>query len=87
MSSAYHQLLDATIQHLEDLKSRGVQHIVVSPQTLRELSQPLKIVSTISAQKNPVPASTPSPTSAELSLALPGVNAPASAPLDPKEKI
>jgi uracil-DNA glycosylase len=40
MSSNYHQLLDATIQHLEDLKSRGVRHVAVSPQTLRELSQP-----------------------------------------------
>jgi DNA polymerase len=86
MSSAYHQLLDATIQHLEDLKSRGVQRVAVSPQTLRELSQPLKIVSTIAAQKNPVTASTSLSKPAELSLVLPGVNAPASAPLDPKEK-
>ena len=29
MSSTYHQLLDATIQHLEDLKSRGVRHVAV----------------------------------------------------------
>jgi DNA polymerase len=41
MSSTYDQLLDATIQHLEDLKSRGVRHIAVSPETLRALAQPV----------------------------------------------
>jgi uracil-DNA glycosylase len=40
MSDAYDRLLDATIQHLEDLKSRGVQHVAVAPQTLRDLAQP-----------------------------------------------
>ena len=40
MSSTYNQLLDATIQHLEDLKSRGVRHVVVAPETLRALAQP-----------------------------------------------
>jgi uracil-DNA glycosylase len=39
MAGAYEQLLDATIQHLEDLKSRGVRHVTVSPETLRALSQ------------------------------------------------
>ncbi len=38
--SAYHELLDATIQHLEGLKSRGVRHVAVAPETLRALSQP-----------------------------------------------
>jgi uracil-DNA glycosylase family 4 len=42
MSDAYGQLLDATIQHLEGLKLRGVRHVVVSPQTLRELALPGK---------------------------------------------
>ena len=40
MADAYGQLLDATIQHLEDLKSRGVRHVAVSPETLRALSRP-----------------------------------------------
>ncbi len=40
MSSTYHQLLDATIQHLEDLKSRGVRHVAISPETLHALAQP-----------------------------------------------
>ena len=41
MSSTYNQLLDATIQHLEDLKSRGVRHVAVAPETLRALAQPV----------------------------------------------
>jgi uracil-DNA glycosylase len=83
MSSTYNQLLDATIQHLEDLKSRGARHVAVSPETLRELSQPAKPIPTTISKTVPAPKnSQPS----ELSLALPGVNAPATAPLDPKEK-
>src|SRR4051812_8347570 len=39
MSATYNELLDATIQHLEDLKSRGVKHVSVSPETLRNFSQ------------------------------------------------
>jgi uracil-DNA glycosylase len=42
MSDIYGQLLDATIQHLEDLKSRGVKHVAVSPETLRSLALPAK---------------------------------------------
>ena len=37
MSDPYDQLLDATIEHLETLKSRGVRHVPVSPETLRSL--------------------------------------------------
>ncbi|HKW30891.1 MAG TPA: uracil-DNA glycosylase [Verrucomicrobiae bacterium] len=40
MPSTYNQLLDATIQHLEDLKSRGVRHVAVAPETLTALSRP-----------------------------------------------
>jgi DNA polymerase len=40
MSSAYDQLLDATIQHLEGLKAQGVRFVPVSPETLRTLAQP-----------------------------------------------
>jgi uracil-DNA glycosylase len=39
MPDAYGQLLDATIQHLEDLKSRGARHVAVAPETLRSLAQ------------------------------------------------
>ncbi len=40
MSSSYHQLLDATILHLEALKARGVRYVAVAPETLRALTQP-----------------------------------------------
>ncbi len=40
MSDDYRQLLDATIQHLEGLKSRGVRHVAVAPETLRALALP-----------------------------------------------
>ena len=40
MSADYNELLDATIQHLEGLKARGVRHIAVAPETLRALAQP-----------------------------------------------
>jgi uracil-DNA glycosylase family 4 len=40
MNASYDELLGATIQHLEDLKSRGVRQVAVSAETLRSLSQP-----------------------------------------------
>jgi DNA polymerase len=97
MSDDYNQLLDATIQHLEGLKSRGVRHIAVAPETLRALAQPA-----------PRPAAPPSELrssrreealtekpeignrKSEMDLGLLASaatdNMPASAPLDPKEK-
>ncbi len=39
MPTAFDQLLDATLQHLEDLKSQGVRYVNVSPDTLRALAQ------------------------------------------------
>ncbi len=42
MAADYDQLLEATIQHLEDLKTRGVRHVAVTPETLRALAQPVK---------------------------------------------
>ena len=58
MADAYEQLLDATIQHLEDLKSRGVRHVAVSPETLVSLAKPpVKSfqfqVSSVQPQKTP----------------------------------
>ena len=38
MSSDYHQLLDATIRHLEHLQSQGTRHIGVSAEMLRALT-------------------------------------------------
>jgi uracil-DNA glycosylase family 4 len=45
MSSAYEQLLDSAIRHLEDLQARGVRHVAVASETLRALAaapSPLK---------------------------------------------
>jgi uracil-DNA glycosylase len=39
MPAAYNQLLDAIIQHLEDLKLRGVRNVAVSNETLRAFAQ------------------------------------------------
>lgn len=39
MPDAFHQLLDATILHLENLKARGVRSVAVSPQALAAVSQ------------------------------------------------
>ena len=43
MSGAYHQLLDAAIQHLEELKARGVRFVPVTPETLAALSQARRV--------------------------------------------
>src|SRR6185437_1531638 len=40
MADAYHQLLDAAIQHLEGLKQNGVRFVVVSPENMAALGQP-----------------------------------------------
>ena len=40
MSVAYNQLLDGTIQHLQELKERGVRFVSLLPETLAGLNQP-----------------------------------------------
>jgi uracil-DNA glycosylase family 4 len=54
MPDAYHQLLEAAIQHLEGLKERGVRFVPVSPETLAALSRPLR----------PAPVQKPAPPAA-----------------------
>jgi len=39
MSAPYDQLIDATIQHLEDLKARGTRFVPVTPETISLLKQ------------------------------------------------
>jgi len=61
MSTAYHDLLEATIQHLEGLQTRGVRHVAVAPETLRLLAQPSgKISAPPAAKIAPQPISMPS---------------------------
>jgi len=40
MPTDYERLLDATVQHLEDLKAQGVRFVSVSPEALGALAQP-----------------------------------------------
>ena len=40
MPGVYHQLLDATIGHLESLKQRGVRYVDASPESLSRLARP-----------------------------------------------
>jgi uracil-DNA glycosylase len=89
MAGDYEKLLDATIQHLEDLQSHGIRHVAVAPETLRALSQPAKTGSTaapVSKTEPPTPMPRSLPKPMELSLALPGETVPASPPLDPQAK-
>jgi uracil-DNA glycosylase family 4 len=67
MSSAYDQLLDATINHLEELKSKGARNVTVSAETLRALalpatfaaSRPVAVVSAAPVAPKPAPRPTP----------------------------
>jgi DNA polymerase len=97
MSVTFDQFLDATIQHLEGLKARGVRYVSVSPETLRPLSQPLPKPATLpvcaampspaSARPAPPIPSTPPSAAAELALSPPGETPPVSAaPLSPEAK-
>ncbi|HMJ91837.1 MAG TPA: uracil-DNA glycosylase [Candidatus Acidoferrum sp.] len=38
---SYHQLIDAAVRHLEELKSHGSRFVAINPETLRALSAPI----------------------------------------------
>jgi uracil-DNA glycosylase family 4 len=83
MTDAYQQLLEATIQHLEDLKSRGTRFVSVTPELLTELAArrnaPLRQVPT----PNPRASSetkTPQPAVADAKKAMPGLPRPEQKP-------
>lgn len=65
MSDDYHQLLDAAIQHLEELQGRGVRFVPVSPESLARLNQDQRRVS---AKIPPAPYA-PAPQTVEKQLA------------------
>jgi DNA polymerase len=81
MSGAYHQLLDAAIQHLEELKARGVRFVSVSPETLAGLSQRPRVAPV----RSPAPPPTPTPQRVEKPLAKPPMVAPK--PIEPKPAV
>ena len=99
MSGAYDELLRATIQHLEGLKSRGVRHVAVTPETLGALAQPARPQPAVtrtqiqpraeSAESRPssVPQRTASPIPTALSSSPPSPPpVPQGPPLDPQAK-
>ena len=81
--AAYHELLDATIQHLEGLKARGVRHVTIAPETLRSLALPSAVRKPEAGGARPEmefqkPAPTSKPESATLgSPMIPVASAPA----------
>ena len=98
MSALYEQLLDATIQHLQDLKGQGVRFLPVAPETLAALKSieaaprvPMKTVAapapptTSSVALPPAPASPSASTPVQKSLPAPVASAPAPA-LDPQAR-
>jgi DNA polymerase len=84
MSGAYIELLDATIQHLESLKSRGVRHVAVSLGTIQALALPVKSpISNLRSQPQPTAAASAPQTvslSASFSQKLSSAPAPAAMP-------
>jgi DNA polymerase len=94
----FDQLLEATIQHLEGLKTRGVRYVSASPETLCILSQPapkpavppVRVTAPAPAKlASPVPPpASPAAVELALPLALPGEAPPAPpAPLSPEAKV
>ena len=96
MSEIYDQLLEASIQHLQDLQARGVRFVSVSQQTLNALSEqsrptPQSIDRPL-AKPSPARAQPPQPSPRReqpLSLSLPddAVAAPAAPALSPEAKV
>jgi len=102
MSAPYEQLIDATIQHLEELKAHGARFVPVSPDTLaafrstQAISQsspaaisPRPLPQAVLAAKAPVAASVSSPMPANSSRAPATVAVPSlppATPLDPQAK-
>jgi len=85
MSADYHQLLDATIQHLEGLKSRGVRHVAVVPETLRSLAQPARAaISSVRPQVAPVAPAPALRTFSPKPVAAPVIAPVEAAPVTPR---
>jgi DNA polymerase len=85
MSSAYDQLLDATIRHLESLQAQGARHVAVSAETLRALAlPPLSAIGVQSSapkrQSAPIPGPAPRAMTATPIVAMPPVRSAAPVP-------
>ncbi len=98
MADAYTDLLDATIQRLEELKSRGTRFVSVTPESLAALAQPARTAQASMPPVAPVAAAVKMPAAqmpeparvAPASLFVEpnaaGLAAPASPPLSPEAK-
>src|ERR1041385_6215928 len=75
MSDAFDQLLDAAIQHLQELKTRGVRHVSVSAEHLAALNAPAR-----PASPKPAIAPAPAPRLESKPVAAPSAPAPRPAP-------
>jgi uracil-DNA glycosylase family 4 len=89
MADPYHQLLDATIEHLEQMKARGKRFVAIAPETLQGLRgtprKPGAAPPTCSAIKAPTPGpAKPDATRAKVPGA-PAIEAPTASSL-PLEK-
>ena len=77
MPDAYTQLLDATISHLESLKSRGTRFVTVSPENLAALARTPRRAAVATAA--PIISSSPSSSSAPVTATAPVSEAKAAA--------
>ena len=102
MSSEYLQLLEATIEHLQDLQGRGVRHVQVSPDTLAALAKPVSVPPQVrsvpappAAMSRPLPAppevqrppqASPLQPAAPMVASPPAPPPPSRAAISPEEK-
>jgi DNA polymerase len=77
MPDAYTQLLDATISHLESLKSRGTRFVTVSPENLAALARTPRRAAVATAA--PIISSSPSSSSSPVTATAPVSEAKAAA--------
>lgn len=71
MTDAYHQLLDAAIQHLESLKARGVRSVPIDPANLTALARPATPSPSRSRPESPAPVARPTASPATSLFATP----------------
>ena len=84
MSAAYQQLLDATIQHLQQMKERGARFVTVAPDSLAALAAPVRVEAkqpvAVAPAARPAFPTTPMP---KPSFPKPAAAAPNTPPLQP----
>ena len=97
MQDHYQQLLDATIQHLQDLKARGVRFVSVTRESLGALDQlppagkPVQTAHALVAPVfapplSPSPRPVPTPVPVERKILFPATAPPPAATLSPEAK-